>query len=367
VVCKMATYIINVNIKAFRGLANLEIENLSDVNILVGDNNTGKTSILEAVQLFCEANQYNMAKIAMQREMYKTSKNRNDLVDTIKYLFNFESQHEDTKKIHIISNMNSEDDVNREESRYIFISGEKEKQIIGKNFEEEISVFFGYIEKGSKVSSGQIKIDSRIEYEYRNNSRIRESIKNKAGSINVAFVSAMAHVAQDSFRSIAKKPLLIKQAVELLKAFDANIKSMTYQPGDEQRYVPVFEVEGMEEYVPLALYGDGMKKALTILNAIIEAENGIVLIDEFETALHTTAMAQVLKFMLTVAKDLNVQLFLTTHSLEAIDTLLKCDEENVDRIKVVRIRKKENRVYADTIDGAESLYFRKKYKSELRI
>jgi len=71
--------------------------------------------------------------------------------------------------------------------------------------------------------------------------------------------------------------------------------------------------------------------------------------------------------MIDVAKELNVQLFLTTHNMEAIDTLLRCDEDNVDQIKVVRIRKDENQMHAKTIDGAEALRIRQKYEMELRL
>ena len=41
----------SINIGAFRGISNLSIHDLSHVNIIVGDNNCGKTSILEAIQL----------------------------------------------------------------------------------------------------------------------------------------------------------------------------------------------------------------------------------------------------------------------------------------------------------------------------
>jgi len=41
----------NLNIEAFRGMTNVKLENLAPVNIVVGDNNCGKTSILEAAAL----------------------------------------------------------------------------------------------------------------------------------------------------------------------------------------------------------------------------------------------------------------------------------------------------------------------------
>src|SRR5438552_13827650 len=41
----------NIKVEAYRGFRELSIENLSRVNLFVGQNNSGKTSILEAVQI----------------------------------------------------------------------------------------------------------------------------------------------------------------------------------------------------------------------------------------------------------------------------------------------------------------------------
>lgn len=38
----------------FRGLRNLKIEGLSQINLLVGSSNSGKTSVLEAMSIFCD-------------------------------------------------------------------------------------------------------------------------------------------------------------------------------------------------------------------------------------------------------------------------------------------------------------------------
>lgn len=41
----------DLNIKRFRGIRDLKIASLDRVNLIVGDNNCGKTSVLEALQL----------------------------------------------------------------------------------------------------------------------------------------------------------------------------------------------------------------------------------------------------------------------------------------------------------------------------
>ena len=46
----MNAFISQLDIQAFRGIRNLDLENLANVNVLVGANNSGKTSVLEAIR-----------------------------------------------------------------------------------------------------------------------------------------------------------------------------------------------------------------------------------------------------------------------------------------------------------------------------
>ena len=43
----MAVYLNDMVIDSYRGIRKLKIQDLGDINILVGDNNAGKTSVLE--------------------------------------------------------------------------------------------------------------------------------------------------------------------------------------------------------------------------------------------------------------------------------------------------------------------------------
>jgi len=374
----MATHIKSLNIESFRGLEGLKIENLGDVNIIVGDNNTGKTSVLEAIQLLCEPTEYNMATVAMQREKFKDSYFRIGLMDAIRYLFTMESKKKGSYNLKIKAEIYGK--------KYdVSVLGKDEIQIYDFSKLEgdgkQMRAFYFPLEQPPQneveevdTLVGNICIDGKKNkaFELNKYTNIRKSTETHNALVNVMFISAMEHIAKDSFMNITQRADLSKKAVELLNKFDSRIVDIRYIGEGGRKFIPVFELEGVSEYIPLSLFGDGMKKALTVLNAIIgaviDAEDGVVLIDEFETSLHTTAMDQVFKFMLTVAKELNVQLFLTTHSLEAIDTLLRCDEENVDKIKVVRLRKNDSKgAYAETIDGTEALIIRKKYKMEIRL
>lgn len=45
-------YLQQLDIKEFRGIKNLQLNDFGDVSVIVGENNIGKTTILEAISLF---------------------------------------------------------------------------------------------------------------------------------------------------------------------------------------------------------------------------------------------------------------------------------------------------------------------------
>ena len=83
-------YLSYLNIKNFRGVKDLELENLLTINIIVGDNNSGKTSILEAISLLenpdsvrnmlvnaAKRDSNNVSKFELFLEMFPKGQNEN--------------------------------------------------------------------------------------------------------------------------------------------------------------------------------------------------------------------------------------------------------------------------------------------------
>jgi len=342
----MATHISSLNIESFRGLKDLKIDDLGDVNILVGDNNSGKTSILEAIQLLCEPTEYRFVLLAKDRNPTAHFSGTD-----ARYLFNTNQ--------HAINKLQlSVEGVILEKEERVEIEGKLVNHILNADgMRQPIETFTGKISTNS-LQSKDVILGAAFD--------IYDKSSKEDKSLNVKLVHVVDHLLSDAFSELVGKRSTKEKAIELLRYFDASIVDILYAK-ESNETVSMIATDKDDDYIPLSVYGDGMKKALFILNAMISAENGVLLIDEFETSLHTTAMKYVFKFMLEIAKELNVQLFLTTHSIEAIDTLLRSDEENVDRLNVIRIRKDEDKMYAQTIDGAEALRIRKNYKMELRV
>lgn len=365
----MATHIESFQLSDYRGIKKLELNNLGAVNVFVGDNNVGKTSGLEAIQLLCAPNKYSLVQLARQREKYRAGLSVG-LVDSLCYLFNMGSENNKCLEFLLGGNVCGE-------SGEVAIYGERGMQLLdiskfqfslserqSKEKMKAVDTFYGQIEcsfsryqqDGFGVAEFEINDYSRM---YIGKAGPNELLKNRT-------VLTFDHIIENAFEELIKSSKVKDKAVQLLREeFDENIKDLRII-GNGTGYVPMIEVVS-GEYVPLSLYGDGMKKALTMLNAIVSTENGVVLVDEFETALHTSAMEKVFSFVLEAANKSEVQLFLTTHSLEAVDKLLECAGEHVDMLRIIRLRKKNEKVFSHVMCGREALENRRAYDMEIRV
>lgn len=129
--------------------------------------------------------------------------------------------------------------------------------------------------------------------------------------------------------SILADKELYKEMIEILQSFDDNIIGVTALKSERDFFSVEYMIltQNHQKALPITAYGDGMKKALLLLSVVVNAKDGILLLDEFETAIHTSAMDAVFSWLLKSAIRLNVQVFLTSHSEEAIQKVLRCSEE----------------------------------------
>lgn len=94
-----------------------------------------------------------------------------------------------------------------------------------------------------------------------------------------------------------ESPALYKDMMRILHEFDNSIMNIT-KSGNGTEYMVLSDK--YDKAMPLGVYGDGMKKALLLLAAVVKAKDGILLLDEFETAIHTSAMNNIFAWILRV-------------------------------------------------------------------
>lgn len=363
----MAAHIKKMTIDSYRGINDLEIGEFGKVNIFVGDNNVGKTSVLEAIQILCSPNEYNLINIARQRENVSLAVRTNlGILESFTYIFDINSEYKKDDRYYIgisgeINGVNGKVEVEGTISKQIVDMAENEryrhllKYRSGILEQEEIQVFIGLLRETFNNTKEILEIDNWRRMIMDENNKL----------LNFSFIRTADYLLKNPINRILKDKEIKDFAVNILKEFDEDIADIRYIP-DDNRYIPTIEtIHG--EYIPLSLYGDGMRKVINIINSMANMENGVVLIDEFENGIHTSVMNTVFKFMLDMAEKLNIQLFLTTHSIEAVDKLLMSAETDLNDLKLIRLRKKNGKIFPKVLSGEKALENRRIYDMELRV
>ena len=315
---RMEHHISDINIKSFRGIKNLELKNVNQINILTGDNNNGKTSILEVIQSY-----QNPVDIREWRSLLRRNGQGRMSSDITYYegfydLFNI---NDDEKKIEYSISLNS-----GENHKVSMSAKESVEEILEKDYESL---------RGFAITGGDGQQDDNV----------RTVPKMK---INISFDE----------KAVCEQEIYDGQVVLALKNDEA-CAEYAY----DGRIIYISPVRHAEGSVYLRR---GMKKAVLWMSAVIAAKDGILLLDEFETAIHTSAMTRTFKWILETCVKLNVQVFLTSHSSEAIDKLLKCSPDSLNRISVYTLYKNDEGMSVRQLSGRKAIEAQDEMGLELR-
>ncbi|MBD2634126.1 AAA family ATPase [Limnothrix sp. FACHB-881] len=354
----------NLTIHKFRGLRDLELKDLGQVNLLVGENNCGKTSVLEAVNLYCNPLDLREWISTIRRREGDVLRFASSPIELLQWIFAYEID-SDQEVINqgkisidglgkfIVRNL----DVSCEAIEEIQLTGSDEEQ--SPSSEDDVM----YDGKGSDLRRGiELNINLSIESEqvqlwsqfkelapvkiqlWENQALRLGSAKSKSyrlSTSNITLPSHRSETAQALLYSAAMFDELqehIKQdIVDIMQELDHNIQDilMVYSrpQGEATSRRPKLHIRHTKlGLVPVSIFGDGVRRWLHIALTIFQAKNGILLIDEIESAIHTEALQNIFAMIAKWSKKLNVQVFATTHSLEAIDAMIDAADSASDLV-----------------------------------
>ncbi len=137
-----------------------------------------------------------------------------------------------------------------------------------------------------------------------------------------------------------------KDVVEALKIIAPEITavSMVGGEGPRQTRTAIVRSSGFNRPVPLRSYGDGLNRLFGIVLSLVNAKDGFLLIDEFENGMHHTVQLDVWRGILRLAKLLNVQVFATSHSWDSIEAFQKAAAEDPEVGVLVRLTRRGDAV-----------------------
>lgn len=369
----------SIEINQFRGIKQLVVSDFSKINLIVGDNNSGKTTFLEAIQLLFAKSQLSSVKnIIKQRTVLNISDN--SFYTSFIRMFNVE-QNEELLDLDIYAESNNGPIEFEVRGREKVISGEEALQMSTmssrqKSYYKKSTTFIPETVKlftGSMISqNGKKALEKDIRFTSLDNAIVGTVIKKE-----VQYIPSFGHLRYDLLQNIVDNPEYKKLAISILKQFDESIVDICYTKADDESFLESIITENGVN-MPFSVYGDGIKKILYILNKLFDATDSILLIDEIETGLHKKYYDKLFPVVFELAKKLNVQLFIATHSMEAIDAILEYgkyenDTNSNDPIKVITLKKVDSNdgrgsnVVARNVTGKYVYENRKAFEFEVRL
>ena len=361
-----------INIKSFRGIKNLTLTDLAQVNIIAGNNNCGKTSVLEVIESLRQPdNIYTWNSLSRRSSGTSPVLSRMSFYEGIYDLFDINA--EDKRIEYALKSGNdvmtlvaeaAESVEEITERRYAELAG----IYVPEENEEELEHQIREIEKiDFKVVLDNKKILNQKIYEGQIYIPMHSKSIDKELTKNIIYISPIRHATGDVFLSdVLNSPELYEQMLSILKEYDENIISINYDQNNAREGVYKILSKAHDKALPLNVYGDGMKKAILLMSAVVRAKDGILLLDEFETAIHTSAMEKTFRWILETCKKLNVQVFMTSHSIEAILKVLKCCSDMEKDIRMITLVETSKGIKARNVDAAMAVKLMDQYGLELR-
>lgn len=375
----MPKHIRAVHIDSFRGIRNLHLEELAPVNIITGDNNSGKTSVLEVMESLDNPGSFRMWRSLIRKERFALVNMGMTPFEGLSGLFPVNGEgmrisykvdfSDGTSNGLEVDGSTVEESLPVKEMEklavMVFHAGDEEND--EENGEKEENVIDVEKLRFSVFLDEELILDSGC-YDVQTRFRLERNINHHLADVN--YISPVRHAEGTVFlNSVLDNPELYEQMIQVLREFDPGIISINVDNANEKyRRGNIYKILSKEHKraLPLNVYGDGMKKAILLMSAVIRTQGGILLLDEFETAIHTTAMEKVFRWILETCIKLDVQLFLTTHSEEAIDKILKCSPVLQDKMKVFTLYKKEDGTVARVLDARKAIEIKDEMGIELR-
>lgn len=370
-------------INNYKNIRHLSVPQLRRVNLVWGKNNVGKSSLLEALSIY--------ASNGGLSQLYEILKMRG----------------EDLNAFDTMNSVTTEDELNaflplvKDYKRSILETdgvqvGESEENVVTIKLVRVSRIRTNLSESGktstirivASVDAPQEEnvVSQSLGIQMTNHSKQLDYVINLGGHginefglldtkrmpINVPFryISSSGNQGASIYKlwsavSMSESEDYVIKALQIIEPRIKRFNILTSDSiGSEQGFIPFVLLEGENNRVRLSSMGDGINRILTIILSLINCKGGIFLLDEFENGLHYSVQSKLWDIIFELAKNLDVQVFVTTHSNDCIKSFAhsSMSEDGL----AIRLDMGANGLKAQLYEEPEKLIFAMNESIELR-
>lgn len=325
----------SIEIQRFRAFRQLQIERLGLVNLITGKNNVGKTCLLEALWLYASrGSPSNMVRLLEMRDERSYASVRGALDETveqemaIRHLFYGRRAIQEHRRPIVIGPKGRPADQLSIAVEWAVLSagkgGRRQFEVLAPNeYGTAESPFLVVV-----VTSGVEQTIHRLDrYFDRQSLRFPERIE----EIPSVFAAAEGLDAEQISRlwDVVALTDMERDVLTSLHIIAPDVQRVSFIGDHDPRHgrIPIVRLPDLKTPIPLRSMGEGMNRLFGIALALVNAQDGILLIDEIDSGLHYSVQPEMWRLIFRVAHRLNVQMFATTHSWDCIEAFQEANQE----------------------------------------
>lgn len=345
-------------IKNFRSLEDFQVTKLGRINLIVGKNNSGKSSVLEALRIYAGNAQRGLLEEIAAGHDEKVRGRETEQSDPEQQLpfedffagrqfpqseeagisigeigasadlFGKIGGNADLLRIEHGFLHETEEIVTNEVGGSIETSTRTRRQRILRSSAENVET--GIVRQALFVGKGErlspIVLDS-------SSPRFRGAPIDASGTqacsvIPTQFISIDELADEWDKIVFTEHEKVVRQALQIISPDFENLTFVRNDEGNpalrrDLRRSAKVKMSDTPRPVPLNSLGDGILRVLQLVLKVFPAKDGFLLIDEFENGLHFSVQEKVWALLFELAQKLNIQIFATTHSWDCIESFAK--------------------------------------------
>jgi AAA15 family ATPase/GTPase len=347
----------SIFVNRYRNLDELRIESLSKVNLITGKNNTGKSTLLEAIALYstkCDLSIIFQLLEERGENFRQIPNNKNATEINVKAL----------------SSLFIDRIVGFDQKNAIII-GTIENTLFGKQDTAEKSISLRFVKYFDELISQSEEPVNRRKRTIIDNADDKHIVDYKLGlEIRVGLNPYILPLDDERFynrigyrgfgnvenfqfirtRNIDREingklwdniTLTPKEqyVIDALRIIEPDVERLAFIEEGNRNRSAVIKLTKNNNVLPLKSMGDGINRIMTMILALVNSDNGFLLIDEFENGLHHSIQEKLWEIIFNLANKLNVQVFVTTHSNDCIsgfENILNSPQNSIDG-KLIRL------------------------------
>ncbi|MBN1347403.1 MAG: AAA family ATPase [Phycisphaerae bacterium] len=335
----------SLNIQGYRCFDQFEMTDLGRLNLLVGANNSGKTSALEAIYLLVRhGNLRDLQWIMVRRgEVASEEPGEPEVTAEVDLRSLFHGYEAGVGSRFAVQ---ASDGAAARSLECIISATEPGGSPVAGDADVPHEDYYLNLQWNSSSGRGLNSVvvrtnDDSLVHRFRLR---RSTLCQPAGARVDRFVCTNSLSADDIASLWREIPLTPEEefVTQAVQAIEPSIErfAVVKPSGIHAHGGLVVKVSGSSRPVPIGSMGDGIWRILALAMAGVNCRDRVLLVDEIDTGLHHTVMGEMWRIMHTIADRYNVQIFATTHNIEcfhALATICREDVNSTNEVSVQRI------------------------------